>query len=268
MSKEYLISYFNENDDIFYNLVKSKYTIIKLWFAIFDKLLNGEFRLICDIKSNDNNHEVVDRIFNDKSKGCKGYIIIHRCQSMQRVLITNSWNNSTKIYTINFPFVLSNEESITDDTSFRFIYKSRQRGKYESESFTFELISHLRACINSIESGKAVKDAISSHLDDFVDEYDINKCCELEEVLPNIIHELMILDEGYIRFDHDIQNSSEIQKSEDSERFKHPTYHFDIFWGQPSWKIGLNKSINHESILDILSPDTNCSLLSYGAHKY
>lgn len=65
-----------------------------------------------------------------------------------------------------------------------------------------------------------------------------------------IIDELSSYEEGYVRFDDD--------PARENGRM-HPRYHYDIFYtDQAAIKIGLNKAVDIESIIDFLSPKTNC----------
>lgn len=70
------------------------------------------------------------------------------------------------------------------------------------------------------------------------------------EVVWKLLKRLLLLEEGYIRYDYDPENF-------DLET--HPLHHLDIFYSpECTFKIGLDKSIEHTSFIDILDVSTRC----------
>lgn len=71
-----------------------------------------------------------------------------------------------------------------------------------------------------------------------------------QEVVWQLLKKLLLLEEGYIRYDYDVENF-------DPET--HPLHHLDIFYSpECTFKIGLDKSIEHAHFIDILDAGTKC----------
>jgi hypothetical protein len=80
---------------------------------------------------------------------------------------------------------------------------------------------------------------------------------EIYELIPDfwsVFRELLIFEEGYIRYDHDIDNADEDL---------HPLHHLDVCYSSsPSFKLGLKGPLTAASLIDALEPSTNCSYLT------
>lgn len=80
---------------------------------------------------------------------------------------------------------------------------------------------------------------------------------EAQDELPefwDVFRELMIFEEGYIRYDHD---------PEHVDGHKHPLYHLDIFYtSRPTFKIGLRAQQENAFLIDALEPSSNCYYLA------
>lgn len=64
---------------------------------------------------------------------------------------------------------------------------------------------------------------------------------------------LLTFDDGYIRYDDD-------EKNENGQ--KHPKNHYDIFHSQQStFKVGLNREIDREELIDLVNIETSCHFL-------
>ncbi|MEE1947984.1 hypothetical protein V0R48_03295 [Pseudomonas alcaligenes] len=71
-----------------------------------------------------------------------------------------------------------------------------------------------------------------------------------QEVVWRLLKRLLLLEDGYIRYDHDPENA-------DPEM--HPLHHLDIFYSpECTFKIGLDKGIGHTHFIDILDASTKC----------
>lgn len=71
-----------------------------------------------------------------------------------------------------------------------------------------------------------------------------------QEIVWQLLKRLLLLEEGYIRYDHDPENF---------EPDTHPLHHLDIFYSpECTFKIGLDKSIEHALFVDILDASTRC----------
>jgi hypothetical protein len=75
-----------------------------------------------------------------------------------------------------------------------------------------------------------------------------------------IFKDLLIQEDGYVRYDKDEIGFLEAKKNE--KELKHPLYHLDIFYSNGvSFKIGLNNSINGNELIDTLNLNSNCKFL-------
>lgn len=71
--------------------------------------------------------------------------------------------------------------------------------------------------------------------------------------LWGLLRELLLWEEGYIRYDDDPGNvNGDI----------HPRYHLDVFYsGASTFKLGLRQAIEHATFADILDINTSCRYL-------
>jgi hypothetical protein len=80
---------------------------------------------------------------------------------------------------------------------------------------------------------------------------------EIYESIPDfwsVFRELLIFEEGYIRYDHDADNEN---------KDLHPLHHLDVCYSSsPSFKLGLKGPLTAASLIDALEPSTNCSYLT------
>lgn len=80
---------------------------------------------------------------------------------------------------------------------------------------------------------------------------------EIYEVIPDfwsVFRELLIFEDGYIRYDHDPENE---------DKDLHPLYHLDVCYSSsPAFKLGLKGPLSAGSLIDALEPGTNCSYLT------
>ena len=80
---------------------------------------------------------------------------------------------------------------------------------------------------------------------------------EVESHIPffwPFFRELMMFEEGYVRYDHDARNKNGLL---------HPLNHCDVFYSSnATFKIGLEKRISLEVFMDLLNLETNCQFLS------
>lgn len=80
---------------------------------------------------------------------------------------------------------------------------------------------------------------------------------EIYEATPDfwsVFRELLIFEDGYIRYDHDAENEA---------GDLHPLHHLDVCYSSsPAFKLGLKKPLTSASLIDALEPSTNCSYVT------
>lgn len=141
----------------------------------------------------------------------------------------------TKIFSINFPYSTQFDE---DSNSFSFTTRSRANIDNRRTSIILEWING-----SDRRQSKELFDAPYEFIDIAPD----------DEELPDLLLELLLMDDGYIRFDHDIERSN---------GHMHPLNHLDVFFSSSAtFKIGLHKKIQCEDLIDILNLHSNCHYL-------
>lgn len=141
-----------------------------------------------------------------------------------------------KYYSIVFPFKLDKEEG---KLSLSYL------NNIEVDSY---LISKTKSAINC-------ENFHDSCVLDFADSlFDYEN--EGEEVW-SFIKELMMLEDGYIRFDNDpIGYNTAYEKG---FPHKHPTNHYDLFYtNRATFKVGLNSHDTIDEFIDLLNVKTDC----------
>lgn len=84
---------------------------------------------------------------------------------------------------------------------------------------------------------------------------------EFSEPFWAFFKKLLLLEDGYIRYDYD--NENYLIHKELGEEHKHPENHYDIFYSNSStFKIGLKNRILYDDFMDLLNITTNCRYLS------
>lgn len=74
-----------------------------------------------------------------------------------------------------------------------------------------------------------------------------------DERIWNLVRDLLLFEDGYIRFDHDPKNANGTI---------HPLNHFDIFYtDQCSFKVGTNQKLSVSDMIDLLDRETPCRYL-------
>lgn len=146
-----------------------------------------------------------------------------------------------KIFSFQFPFTLKEDSDSYSKLSI---------------SYNGILIDNLTSSIlislfgeESIFNGtfNSLNEKISSEiLENNWPEFDDYLFCELVKIL-------MLFEPGYLRYDHDIQNSNPPM---------HPEHHIDFYFSSfNTMKIGLSNSIIERELIDILNTSTACKYL-------
>lgn len=137
--------------------------------------------------------------------------------------------SNEKIFSIYFPFLVDTQSS---DVAFT----SPHYGSMDNRatSLILEIIQER----DSILSPDFLR--FSDHL--------IDACCQDESVWT-LLRELLMHEDGYLRYDNDLIRSS---------KSLHPRHHLDIFYSSGStFKIGLKDELEVDGLADILDLTTN-----------
>ncbi len=138
-----------------------------------------------------------------------------------------------KIFSICFPFFVQFVKG-------KFRFYSHSHENIDSKT-TSDLLSLL---IGENEIG------VLEHLDvlDFAEP--IVDACAFDSQLWALFRDLLIYENGYIRYDYDTARSN---------GHKHPLNHLDVFYSpSATFKLGMQHTINHDYFTDILDIATNC----------
>lgn len=149
--------------------------------------------------------------------------------AMSRVVFVSE----KKIYSINFPFRVTGELG-----NFRFY-------NHFYQDINSKATSNILGFIN--------EDGVFNYHDVLDFAAPIVGVCDADREIWALLRELLLWEEGYIRYDDD-------QKHEDGDR--HPRYHLDVFYSSgATFKIGLRKAIEHPEFSDILDINTDCRFM-------
>ncbi|HJV85220.1 MAG TPA: hypothetical protein VJ698_07065 [Noviherbaspirillum sp.] len=150
---------------------------------------------------------------------------------MSRLFCTSE--GGKKIFSVGFPFSVS-----FGDEQFRFL--SREGVEIDSR-----VSSNIIALIGSKEIFG------TQDFSGFIDP--ILEMSEYDPQLWTLIRELMIAEDGYIRYDWD-----EIRQ----DGHRHPLHHLDIYYSSAStFKVGLGTQLDQSSLMSILDLATDCHYL-------
>jgi hypothetical protein len=143
-----------------------------------------------------------------------------------------------KKYSIAFPFTVTDEEEIL---------------KFSS-TFIDEINSKISSDVISIVKCSAGFD--SSCMLEFMD--NISEYEDSDSAIWSLVKELMLYEDGYIRYDYDKQRYEQAKLSGTPNQ--HPLNHFDIFYSNRStFKIGLNSSIDDDFLIELVNTKTDCA---------
>lgn len=158
------------------------------------------------------------------------YHMILKVNKMSRLFLISP----KKHFSISFPFTVINEDH-------SIIFKSKNLN-YINSKLTSDVIGFFNEHHNL--SSSDVYDFIAP-IDELVIE---------EPDTWQFIKELLLFEEGYIRYDHD-------EKHVNGD--KHPLHHLDIFYSSnPTFKIGLKKGYENQDLLDLLDLENECKYLN------
>lgn len=145
--------------------------------------------------------------------------------------------SENKIYSITFPFNINQTKS-----EISINYKNRL--DIDSQNIT-SLLSILKSpTINSDNCLEFIDPIVS---------YDQN--------LWTTFRDLLILEDGYVRYDKDEDGFQKAKK--DGHENKHPLNHIDIFYtNQATFKLGLKQEYTGTDLIDLMERNTDCKYLN------
>jgi len=152
-------------------------------------------------------------------------------------------NNKVKYYTIPLPMTIMKTNN-------------PDSAKYEFELNGIRLTSELISSVIQLINSGIEKTSSSLELAELFDDVEI----QLEKDVWSVFRDLLLSEEGYVRYDEDTNAYNEALKKEEPKR--HPKNHLDIFLhSHNQFKIGLNKPLSDKEFIDILNLKTDCYFL-------
>lgn len=154
-------------------------------------------------------------------------------KTMSRLFVRLGAGN--KIHSLAFPFGVT---KLNDE----FTFQSRERIAIDSKTS-----SQILSLIENSQSGVLA----ASNVLDFAEP--IMQATDENSQIWILLRELLLEEDGYIRYDHDREN-------EDGDI--HPLNHLDLGYSPSgSFKLGLKKPADHALLVDILNVDCACHYL-------
>lgn len=141
-----------------------------------------------------------------------------------------------------------------------FPFLAHDKDEYDKYKFSFQ---------NDIEVDSKIISKVISIIkcDEFKEKCSLDfvaPICEYQENCDEnfwiFLRELLLMEDGYIRYDYDIDNYEKAK--EKGEEDKHPLNHYDLFYSSnATFKIGLKKEIKNEEFIDFFDINTDCKYL-------
>ncbi|WP_273691172.1 hypothetical protein [Ketogulonicigenium vulgare] len=149
---------------------------------------------------------------------------------MSRIFV----EHGTKSFSVNYPFMVRR-----DDDRLRFYSHSCE-----------DIDSRMIAIVMGLIDGEKL--LLKNNVYDFVDP--IFKEVDEDPQVWNLIKDLILADDGYLRVDHDPERENGRH---------HPLNHIDVFYSAgASFKVGLNSRVSVADFSDLLDLRTECHFLS------
>lgn len=194
------------------------------------------------------NQKPVNKIDPDKN-----YLIL-KISKMSRVFIFDD----NRIYSINFPF------SLYENKEGSLFLKIPEISDLNISNLILDaliyILKEFKFCQNGLYD---LLDLISKYqyfeeIDEDISIYDnsANRIINMEEFLEKILLNLLCIEDGYLRCDHDTNNFKK------DRPHLHPIDHIDLFYSSnPTFKIGLKKKYSVAIISDMVDITTDCMYL-------
>lgn len=139
-----------------------------------------------------------------------------------------------KLYSVSFPFKLKEEDE-------QRVFRTRGNHLLNSKT-TSEILA-------------IVADRSTLEQTDFYGFIETIEEFSADEVSTwGLLRELMLAEDGYIRYDWDVTRK---------DGAKHPEFHFDVSYSsEATYKIGVSSPINQSTFIDMLDLETDCHFLT------
>ncbi|WP_409592054.1 hypothetical protein [Vibrio jasicida] len=165
----------------------------------------------------------------------KGEIIVN-IDKMSRIF----FSKDDKYFSVTFPFTMK-----FDGSCYSFSFKNQM-------DIDSKLTTEVLALINepNFTSGCSLEfaDKISLYQEDTGNEH-----------YWNFLREMLVNEDGYLRYDYDNKNYLKHNKSD-----IHPLNHLDIFYGSnATFKVGIRRRIKNDEFLDLLNIKTKCNFIAF-----
>lgn len=143
-----------------------------------------------------------------------------------------------KAYSIALPFLLT-----FNDSHIGFSYKG------------IEIDSYIISNLISVVTQDSFMDGCSLDLSDSLINFETE-----HENFWLILKELLLYEDGYVRYDHDITGYAEAQKNGCEHR--HPLNHLDLFYtSNATFKVGCETRVSIDGFIDVVNTNTDCKYL-------
>lgn len=140
-----------------------------------------------------------------------------------------------KVFSINFPFLAKETD---DGISFH----SHAHPQIDSK-VTSDILSLLS------------KDSAFTSAEIWEFAEPISDACQIDDSLWGLLRDILLNEDGYIRYDHD--------KQHENGHF-HPVNHLDIFYSSAAtFKMGLDQRVDQAYLHDILDRETHCHYVRF-----
>jgi len=172
-----------------------------------------------------------------EEKVIKDHKIVFLREKMTRIFFVS--NN--KIYSISFPFNL-----VIDDKD-KVLLNFKNLIEIDSYAISSLIILLKNPLINSDNCLDFVEPVLDLETESTTNYWPVLK-------------DLLMLEDGYLRYDMDETGYREAKEKKQEHR--HPIHHIDIFYSNgTTFKLGLDKSILDNDLIDILDSSTSCRFI-------
>ena len=171
-------------------------------------------------------------------------------ERMSRLFFTSK--EDKKIYSIVFPFFIER----IDDSFVVKLQKFEYLDYIESENNNFiEIDYQLISNVLSFIKCDNFKEQCSLDFITPIDEYE-----QYDKNFWIFLRELLLMEDGYIRYDYDEKNYKKALKNE--KQHLHPLNHYDLFYSSnATFKIGILDEIQNDNMINFLNINKECLYL-------
>ncbi|MCX2962385.1 hypothetical protein [Rodentibacter caecimuris] len=214
---------------------KSRRDVIDIWIHILSELISHSY-------------EYIDSLYDEKREK----ILLSFINNSYKVIVLDkNHDEHRKIMILSLPFNIKNE------------VEGMVEVKFDENRITEKKLSLIKTVFNYYD--KCIENNLIFSLDDAIVDsllaHEIQDGYDDElEFLAKIFMHVFSIDNGYIRYDFDTENSTE---SDINKKYIHPTYHLDIFLDKNStFKLGLKSKYGFTELKSMLDFQENCKFLT------